>query len=42
MRRYIQKNIEDRLAQLIISDYEKSVSVAKIFVHDGELKIECM
>jgi len=42
MRRYIQKNIEDRLAELIISDYEKSVSVAKIFMRDGELCIECM
>ena len=42
MRRYIQKNIEDKLAELIISDYDKTVSVAKIFVRDGELAIECM
>ncbi|MBQ7357995.1 MAG: ATP-dependent Clp protease ATP-binding subunit, partial [Clostridia bacterium] len=42
MRRYIQKHIEDKLAELIISDYEKSVSTAKIFVRDGELAIECL
>ena len=42
MRRYIQKHIEDKLAELIISDYEKSVSTAKIFVRDGELLIECL
>ena len=42
MRRYIQKNIEDKLAELIISDYDKIVSVAKIFVRDGELVIECL
>ena len=42
MRRYIQKHIEDKLAELIISDYDKSVSVAKIFVRNGELAIECL
>ena len=42
MRRYIQKHIEDKLAELIISDYDKSVSVARIFVRDGELAIECL
>ncbi len=42
MRRYIQKHIEDKLAELIISDYDKTVSVAKIFVRNGELIIECL
>ena len=42
MRRDIQKHIEDKLAELIISDYEKSISTAKIFVRDGELAIECL
>ena len=42
MRRYIQKNVEDKLASLIISDYEGGVSVARLLVRDGELCVECM
>ncbi len=42
MRRYIQKNIEDKLAELIISDYDHIFSVVKLFMRDGELKIECL
>ena len=42
MRRYIQKNIEDKLAELIISDYNRTVSVAQITLCDGELQIKCL
>ena len=42
MRRYIQKNVEDRLAELIIADYERDITQARIGVRDGELTIDCM
>ena len=42
MRRYIQKNVEDRLAEQIIADYERSITQARIGVRDGELAIDCM
>ena len=42
MRRYIQKNIEDKLAEQIISDYERGVSIAKLTVTNGELEVKCM
>lgn len=41
MRRYIQKNVEDKLAELIISDYNHTYTNAKLSVSDGELKISC-
>lgn len=42
MRRYIQKNVEDRLAELIIADYEREITQARLSVRDGELAIDCM
>ena len=42
MRRYIQKQIEDRLAELLIADYTRSYTVAKLSVRDGELSVICM
>ena len=42
MRRYIQKNVEDKLAELIIADYRHSFTKAKLFVKDGELCVVCM
>lgn len=42
MRRYIQKNIEDKLAEKIISDYSRAFSVAKLKVNDGEIEVICM
>ena len=42
MRRYIQKNIEDKLAEKIISDYSRSYSVAKLTVNDGEIEVLCL
>ncbi len=42
MRRFIQTNVEDKLAELIISDYKRSYTQAYIGVHGGELSINCM
>ncbi|MBQ8004872.1 MAG: ATP-dependent Clp protease ATP-binding subunit, partial [Clostridia bacterium] len=42
MRRFIQTNIEDKLAELIIADYDRNFSQALIGVRDGELNIVCM
>jgi ATP-dependent Clp protease ATP-binding subunit ClpA len=42
MRRYIQKNVEDKLAELIIADYKHNYTQATINVKDGELSVSCM
>ena len=42
MHRYIQKNVEDRLAELIISDYKRSYSAALVSEKDGEIVVNCM
>jgi ATP-dependent Clp protease ATP-binding subunit ClpA len=42
MRRYIQKEVEDRLAEEIISDYTHQRSVAKISVENGKINVICM
>ena len=42
MRRYIQKEVEDALAELIIADYQKSYTVAKIDAKDDKIQISCM
>ena len=42
MRRYIQKNVEDQLAELIISDYNRSYTQALVNVKDGEISVNCM
>lgn len=39
MRRYIQTNVEDKLAELIISDYNRKISQACICLKDGELAV---
>ncbi len=41
MRRYIQKNVEDKLAELIIADYTREYSCAVIDVDGGELAVRC-
>ncbi|MBQ4090728.1 MAG: ATP-dependent Clp protease ATP-binding subunit, partial [Clostridia bacterium] len=41
MRRYIQKQIEDKLAELIISDYFLSYTKALVEVKNGELSVTC-
>ena len=42
MRRYIQKEVEDALAELIIADYTRSYTTAKISARDGKIVIHCM
>ena len=42
MHRYIQKNVEDKLAELLIADYERSFSQALVSVCDGEIRVNCM
>ncbi|MFA6948005.1 MAG: ATP-dependent Clp protease ATP-binding subunit, partial [Eubacteriales bacterium] len=39
MRRYIQKNIEDKAANIIIDSYEKGVSAITLTVTDGALTV---
>ena len=41
MRRYIQREVEDRLAELIISDYRKQFSMASIGSDGVSLQISC-
>ncbi len=41
MRRYIQKHIEDPLAELIVSDYLNKYTAATVSVHDGKIKVTC-
>ncbi len=42
MHRYIQKNVEDKLAEKIISDYTRSCSQALISAKNGELAVNCI
>ncbi|MBQ7347892.1 MAG: AAA family ATPase [Clostridia bacterium] len=42
MRRYIQKEVEDRLASMIIADYRKFYSFAKIDADGENILINCM
>ena len=42
MRRYIQKEVEDRLAEQIIADYTHSYSVAKVVVEGESINVLCM
>jgi ATP-dependent Clp protease ATP-binding subunit ClpA len=42
LRRYIQKEVEDRLAEMIIADYQRSYTTAKIGARDGKIVIHCV
>ena len=42
MRRFIQKNVEDVLAEKIIADHSRSITHAAVTVKNGELRIEVM
>ena len=42
MRRVIQKEVEDPLAERIISDYERKISVVKIDSDGEKIKISCL
>ena len=41
MRRYIQKNVEDALAECIVSDYLNQYTAATVSVYDGKIKVSC-
>ena len=42
MRRYIQTNVEDKLAEEIISRYGENITQASLAVKRGELTLLCM
>ncbi len=42
MRRYIQKEVEDRLASILIADYRKFYSFVKIDADESGIRIHCM
>ncbi len=42
MHRYIQKHVEDKLAEKLISDYSRSCTQALLSVENGELAVNCM
>ena len=46
MRRFIQRELEDKLAELIISNYKHGISGATVSCEDSDngktLKIECI
>ena len=41
MRRFIQTEVEDKLAEIIIADYNRAFTVAEIFAENGEIKVTC-
>lgn len=42
LRRYIQRELEDRLAERIIADYKREFSVARIDARGEEFTVECL
>ncbi len=42
MRRYIQREVEDRLAELIVSNYQKKFTVASVQSDGNGLQITCL
>ncbi len=42
MHRYIQKNVEDKLAELLIADYARSYTHALVSISGGEIAVSCM
>ena len=42
MRRFIQRNVEDALAEKIIADHSRSITHAAVTVKNGALRIEVM
>ena len=41
MRRFIQNDIEDRLAEYIISNFDKTIAKVALSVKSNELIIKC-
>jgi ATP-dependent Clp protease ATP-binding subunit ClpA len=41
MRRYIQRHVEDPLAEAVISDYDRTIKRIRLSVKDGALDVAC-
>ncbi len=41
MRRFIQTEVEDKLAEIIIADYNRAFTQASIGAENGEIKVSC-
>ncbi len=42
MRRYIQRHVEDPIAEAVIADYTHALTRITLHVKDGELKVDCI
>ena len=42
MRRYIQRNVEDKLAEILIADYSNKYTKAHISVKNQEIEVNCL
>jgi ATP-dependent Clp protease ATP-binding subunit ClpB/ATP-dependent Clp protease ATP-binding subunit ClpC len=42
MRRYIQREVEDALAEAIISDRKHTITQIRLSVNGGRLTVDCM
>ncbi len=42
MRRYIQRHVEDAIAEAVIADYAHQLTQILVSVKDGEIKVSCM
>ena len=42
MRRYIQRQVEDPLAELLIADYARNLTQVRLSVRDGALKLDAL
>ena len=42
MRRYIQRNVEDPIAEAVIADYKHTITQIKLSVRDGRLTVDTM
>ncbi len=42
MRRYIQRHVEDAVAEAVIADYTHQLSQILVHTEDGEIKVSCM
>ena len=42
MRRYIQTNIEDKLAEAMIFVIKGNIAMASVSIKDGEIQVDCV
>ena len=42
MRRYIQRHVEDAIAEAVIADYNHALTQILVHVEDGEIRVTCM